>query len=339
MRILIIGGTGVISTAMSRLLIADHADLTLINRGNTPPRFGTGAKHMVGDRKDTAAFQAQIEAAGEWDVVVDMICFTPDQAQQSVELFRGRTQQFVFCSTVDVYYRTPDSYPITESHPLEGSSQYGRDKVTCERIFMDAHARGDFATTIIRPAQTYGEGGRLVHSLGFSTTYFDRLRKGKPIIVHGDGTSLWVTCHVDDLAPAFNAALGNPATYGSAYHITGEQWMTWLQYHRGVAEALGAPPPTFVPIPTDLLAQLLPDRAAISQNNLQFHNIFDNTAAKRDLGFRQTIGWVEGVRRTVAWLDEQGRILNSDDDPAEDRVIAAWRDHAQQLIATAAVSG
>jgi nucleoside-diphosphate-sugar epimerase len=336
MRILIIGGTGVISTAMSRLLVEAGADLTLFNRGTTPPRFGAGAKTMHGDRNDTADFQAQIEAAGEWDVVVDMICFTPEQAHQSINLFRGRTQQFVFCSTVDVYDRTPDHYPIREDFPLAGSSQYGRDKVTCERLFMEADARDDFNTTIIRPAQTYGEGGQLVHSLGFSTTYFDRLRKGKPIIVHGDGTSLWVTCHVDDLAPAFNAALGNPATYGKAYHITGERWMTWLQYHQGVAEALGAPPPTFVPIPTDLLAQLLPDRAAISQNNLRFHNIFDNSAAKRDLGFRQTIGWVEGVRRTVAWLDEQGMILNSDDDPAEDRVIEAWRAHTQQLTAAVA---
>ena len=331
MRILIIGGTGVISTAMSRLLLQDNADLTLFNRGNTPPRFGPGAKLITGDRNDLAAFKAQIEAAGEWDVVVDMICFTPEQARQSVDLFRGRTRQFVFCSTVDVYHRTPDRYPTTENHPLEGSSQYGRDKVACERIFMDAHARGDFNATIIRPAQTYGEGGRLVHSLGFSTTYFDRLRKGKPIIVHGDGTSLWTTCHVDDLAPAFNAALGNAATFGKAYHITGEQWMTWRQYHQGVAEALDAPAPTFVPIPTDLLAQLLPDRATISQNNLQFHNIFDNTAAKTDLGFRQTIPWVEGVRRTVAWLDAQGRILNSDEDPVEDRAIEAWRTMTRKL--------
>ena len=122
---LIIGGTGVISTAMSRLLLQDNADLTLFDRGNTPPRFGPGAKLVTGDRNDLAAFKAQIEAAGKWDVVVDMICFTPEQARQSVDLFSGRTRQFVFCSTVDVYHRTPDRYPTTEDHRSKGPANMG----------------------------------------------------------------------------------------------------------------------------------------------------------------------------------------------------------------------
>jgi nucleoside-diphosphate-sugar epimerase len=274
-----------------------------------------------------------MDEAGEFDCVIDMVTFTPEQAVSAVEIFRGRTGQFIFCSTVDVYYRTPDRYPIREDFDRRPSSLYGENKVKCEDIVMAAHARGDFAATIIRPAQTYGEGGRLVHSMGFDTTYLDRIRRGKPIVVHGDGSSLWVTCHVDDVGPAFVAAIGNSAAYGRAYHVTGEQWMTWNDYHRGVAHAMDAPPPTLVHIPTDLLAAVAPERAGICKGNLQYHNIFDNAAARADLAFRPSIPWVEGVRRTIAWLDAEGRINNSDDDPLEDRIIAAWQRMGAAMIA------
>ena len=187
--------------------------------------------------------------------------------------------------------------------------------------------------TLIRPAHTYGEGGALLHTLGWDTRYIDRIRKGKPILVHGDGSSLWSSCHVDDVAAAFVHACGNPTTHGKAYHVTGEEWQSWDQYHLRVAEALNAPPPVLVHIPTDLLAKALPTEATWCQLNFQFNNIFDNYAAHQELGFRYTVPWVEGVRRTVAWLDEHGRVAPCRDDDQEDRIIAAWRSVETAMLA------
>jgi nucleoside-diphosphate-sugar epimerase len=189
---------------------------------------------------------------------------------------------------------------------------------------MAAGDRGDFPVTVMRPSQTYGEGGTIVHSLGWRTTYLDRIRKGKPIIVHGDGSCLWAACHIDDVGRGFVNAAGNPKAYGNIYNLTGEEWMTWNRYHDGVAEALNATKPTLVHIPADLMAQIAPKHFGISVDIFQYPSIFDNSAAIADLGFQYTIPWVEGVRRTVAWLDERNKIENSDEDPFDDTVIAAW---------------
>ena len=224
MRILIIGGTGLISTAISRELLARGYDLTLYNRGKTPSRIPAGARYLSGDRNDFAAFEWQMAEAGTFDCVIDMVCFTPDQAESDVRAFRGRTGHFIFCSTVNVYTKPADRYPIREDAarvPIH--DDYGTHKVQCEDLFFAAHARGDFPVTIIRPAHTYGEGGIIIHTFGWRTAYLDRIRKGKPIVVHGDGTSLWVACHVDDVGHAFVHAAGNTAAFGRAYHVTGEE--------------------------------------------------------------------------------------------------------------------
>ena len=167
---------------------------------------------------------------------------------------------------------------------------------------MEAHERGDFPVTVTRPSQTYGEGGTIVHSLGGSTTYLDRIRKGKQIVVHGDGNTLWAACHIDDVGRGFVGAAGNPAAFGKAYNLTGEEWMTWNRYHALVAEAMNAPAPKIVHIPSDILAKVAPKRANISVEIFQFPSIFDNSAAIADLGFRYTISWVEGVRLFVSPL-------------------------------------
>jgi nucleoside-diphosphate-sugar epimerase len=168
--------------------------------------------------------------------------------------------------------------------------------------------------------------------LGRSTTYLDRIRKGKPIIVHGDGSSFWTACYRDDVARAFVHAAGRAATFGRGYHTPGEEWMTWNLYHQQVAQAMGAPAPELVHIPTDTLAKIAPTRANVVVENFQFSNIFDTTAARSDLAFQPTLTWVEGVQRMVAWLDEHKRMENSDDDPFEDRLIAAWRQMDAALV-------
>lgn len=286
-----------------------------------------------GDRTDYAAFEAQMAEAGHFDCVIDMVGYKPEDATSAVRAFQGRTGHFIFCSTVDVYAKPASRYPYTEAEGYGGLNPYSSNKVRCEQLLTAAHHPTNFPLTIIRPAYTYGEGRGPLHTFGMKTTYVDRIRKGKPIVVHGDGTSFWTACHRDDVGRAFANAVGQPHTFGKSYHTTGAEWMTWSSYHQRVAAAIGAPPPTLVHIPTDLLSQVAPEQAFIVATNFQFNNIFDNSNAERDLDFEYTIGWEAGVQRMVAWLDEHGRVENSDADPWEDRLIAAWQKAGQEMKA------
>ncbi len=326
MRVLIIGGTGLISTAITRFLSARGADVLIYNRGQREAEIPETVTRIMGDRRDYAAFEAQMDALTPLDCVIDMVCYQPEEAESAVRAFGGQVDQYIFCSTVDVYTKPARHYPIRENAECcpARSFPYAFNKAQCESIILGAHQREAFTATVIRPAHTYGEGGGLIHSLGWRTYYLDRLRKGKPIIVHGDGTSLWSVCHRDDVGRAFVEAVGNPTSFGQAYHVTGEEWMTWDRYHQGVAEAMGAPSPTLVHIPTDLLGYIAPQLAEWCVENFQFNNIFDNTAARRDLEFRYTIPWIEGARRTVQWLETHHRIEDESQFPAYDRILTAW---------------
>ncbi len=325
MKTLIIGGSGLISTAITRQLLDRGDDLTLYNRGRTPLRVDGDVTVVRGNRTDYARFEEQIAALGALDCVIDMVCFDPAEAESAIRACRGRVGQYVFCSSVTVYNKAGAGYPLTEQAPRDNPvGDYAVKKARCEDLFLDAHRQGDLAVTILRPGSTYAERHGIIHTFGGATTYLDRLRKGKPIVVPGDGQSLWVACHAEDVARGFVGALGNQATLGRAYNLTGEEWMTWDYYHRTVAAVMGAPEPALVHIPTDLLAMVAPDRARLAALDLRYTNIFDTTAARRDLGFRYTIPWVEGARRVVAWLDAHGRIADSDADPFDDGVIAAW---------------
>jgi nucleoside-diphosphate-sugar epimerase len=333
MKVLIIGGTGLISTSITAQLLKRGDDVTLYNRGKSEARFPEGARFIHGDRKDYAAFEAQMTDAGSFDVVMDMVGFVPADAESVVRAFKGRIGHFIFCSTVCAYGGPATHYPIREDEPLAPVSGYGSNKGKCEAILLEAGIRGDFPVTIMRPSQTYGEGGTIVHSMGGRTTYLDRIRKGKPIIVHGDGSCLWAACHIDDVAGGFVGAALNSKAFGKIYNVTGEEWMTWNMYHAGVARALDAPPPTLVHIPTDLLARVAPDKFGISIDIFQWPSVFDNSAAIADLGFRYTISWEEGVKRTVKWLDERGKIENSDDDTFEDELITSWEATTNRMVA------
>ena len=324
MRVLIIGGTGLISTAITRFLVERGDDVTLYNRGKTEPRIPPGPTSIIGDRKDYTVFESQMAEAGFFDCVIDMVCFMPEDAESLVRAFEGRIGQLIFCSTASVYSRPASRYPIREDESRIPLSSYGINKAKCEDILLAAHKHADFPVSIIRPAFTYGEGSGLPYTFGWGTTFLDRLRRSRPLVVPGDGSTLRAYCHIDDVGRAFVTAIGNTKTFGRAYHVTGEDWLTWDQYYQNIAQAMGAPAPTLVHIPTDLLGKIAPERARNCVENYQFNNIFDNSAAEADLGFQYTVVFAEGIRRTLAWLDEHDRIENSDDDPFEDRIIAAW---------------
>jgi nucleoside-diphosphate-sugar epimerase len=349
MRTLIIGGTGLISTAITRRLLAAGHEVTLYNRGRTASRLdgdGNGARptrltRLTGDRTAYAAFEAQLAAemaaAGAFDCVIDMVAFQPPDVESVVRVFRerrgpaGGQTQIVFCSTVNVYPLPPRRTPTPEDEPVVAGGvplaggAYGRDKAVCEERLRAADARGDVRATVLRVAHAYGEGRAMLHPLGADTAYVDRLRKGKPVVVHGDGTSLWAACHVDDTARAFAGAAGNDVACGRSYNVAGEEWLTWNRYTELFAAAAGGPPPAIVHIPTDVLVRAVPDAGRRCAESYQHAKIYETAAARRDLGFRQTVPFQEGVRRTLDWLDAHGGVASSDGETWYDRLIAWWQ--------------
>ena len=331
MKVLIIGGTGLISTVTTRELAARGENVTLYNRGNSEEPPPPGVQVVTGDRTDYSRFAQQAAVMGRFDCVIDMVGYQPEDAQSLVRAFRGCTEQVLFCSTVDVYQKPSWGYPIRPDAPRGGLNDYARHKTTQENTLLEAHQRGDFAVTILRPGFTYGEGRGLVHSFGGGLSYLDRLRRGKPIVVHGDGSSFWTACHRDDVGRGFAAAAGNPKTFGKMYTVAGEEWLTWNQYHQTVARVLGGPEPRLVHIPTDLLVQIAPERAGICGDNFQFSNIFDQSASHQDFDFAYTIPFDLGVKRIAGWLEAHGKIPDSDDDPYDDLIIAAWKVFGEDL--------
>ena len=326
MRILIIGGTGLISTAITRQLLERGDEVTIYTRGQSATRFDGSVQRLIGDRTDHVAFEAQMHDAGPFDCVIDMVGYEAEDAASAIRAFRERVGHFLFCSTVDVYARPASRYPVREDEPRHPITDYAKKKVLCEDLLLAAHRQGDFPVSILRATYTYGEGARgVIHSQGFRTTYLDRIRRGRPVIVHGNGTSLWDPCHIDDVARGFVNAAGTTATFGKSYNVTGEEAITWNQFTQKVAEAMEAPAPEIVHIPTDVLAVVVPERAQLSQENLQYPNVHDTMAAHADFDFRYTIPVVEGMRRTIAWLAAHDLIENSDDDPVDDQLISAWR--------------
>jgi nucleoside-diphosphate-sugar epimerase len=326
MRVLIIGGTGLISTAITRMLCERGDDVVLYNRGKTVGTERAEVEAIAGDRTDRERFASQMADAGAFDCAIDMACYEPDDAACAARVFAARARQYVFCSTVDVYTKTTARYPVAEDAPREPSPSfpYAHKKAACERILEDARDREGLALTILRPAYTYGEGRGPLYSYGDWSHCLARTRAGRPIIVHGDGSSIWPACHRDDVARAFVAAAGNERATGRAYNVTGEEWMTWNQYHARIAEALGAPEPRLVHVPTDLLARLDPRGATWCRENFQYDNIFDNAAARSDLDFAYTVPWVDGARRVVAWLDEHGRRADGDEPTMYGKILQTW---------------
>lgn len=328
MKVLIIGGTGNISTAATRDLIARGDEVILYNRGQTGTEFQGSYRLIQGDRKDYPRFEEQVVAAGPFDCVIDMICYTPEEAQSLVQAVRGRTRQVVFSSTVDVYCKPAKNYPIRENAPRGANPAftYAYNKVVCENILLQAAQEGDFALTIIRNAQTYNSSNYVAGLLIPGPVFLNRLRLGKPVIVIGDGTSLWSLVHRDDAGPTFAAAAGNPRAYGNAYIVAGEEWLTWETIYRMTAEAMQAPPLVPVHIPSDLLARLSPDlRGAVwCDLNFKYDNIFDVSAAQRDLGYHYTVTWEEGIRRILASHESRGLLSGDGKDTLYDAIIGAW---------------
>ncbi|MCF7688710.1 MAG: NAD-dependent epimerase/dehydratase family protein [Cephaloticoccus sp.] len=324
MKVLIIGGSGLISTGIVKALKMRGADITVFNRGQTDDRLGD-VHHLTGDRNDFPAFESSVAAAGPWDAVIDMICFRPDQAASDVRAFAGRCGHFLFCSTVCTYGNSQTIVPTDESTPQNPHSDYGRDKVACEEVFRQAHTAGKFPVTILRPSHTYGPGGVIINNIGWEPSFVDRLRRGLPIIVSGDGHGLWQSAFSEDVGVGFAHAAGNPKCFGEAYNITADEVVTWDEYTLRTAAAIGAPVPRIVHIPTDLLLAIDRERYLALAEIFRYHGVYSSDKLRRDVPeYRNATPFEAGVRQTVAWMDAHKTITSADPASKEDRLVAAW---------------
>lgn len=342
MKVLLLGGTGNISTAITRQLLKRRDEVTLLKRTAALPAGMEEARVLVADRTDSNALREAVRSQAAFDCVIDMLCYRPEEAEAAIRTFRDRTRQYIFCSTVDVYSKEQPCYPVTEKDGRIGAApgfRYAFDKVECERLFWNAHHRGDFAVTVLRPAFTYNEGWSPgIHSFGGQTYHLDRLRKGLPVILHGDGNSIWTATHRDDTAAVFVSAAGNEVAYGQAYNVSGDEWMTQNHIWKTLARLLEAPEPEFVYIPAAILAKLAPAEAKDCLDNFQYNNIFDTSKAKRDLGFRYTIRFEEGASRCIRQLTTTNAIESWDKYPFYDRLLTTWRNMAGTFTGSLSVS-
>ncbi len=330
MKVLFIGGTGLISSACSELALERGIDLFILNRSQSSKYpVPEGAHLLVGDVHGEAASLARLLARLEFDAVVDWIAFTPEDIERDLHLFSGRTGQFVFISSASAYQKPPSHYRITEETPLENPFwDYSRNKIACEQILLQAYRQKGFPATIIRPSLTYGPSQipLCVGSSEHPYTVIDRMKRGRQIIIPGDGTSLWVLTWNGDFAKGFLGLLGNPKAIGEAYHITSDEVLTWNQIYREVGRALGVEL-EIVHVPSDLIAAYDPEALGSLTGDKANSSVFDNSKIKQLVpDFVCTVPWAEGVRRAIAWhmADPARQTIDHNLNNTWDRILANY---------------
>ena len=282
MKALFIGGTGVISTSISRLLVSKGWDLTLLNRG-TRPNDVPGAKQLIADINDETAVKKAIEKE-HFDVVADFIAFVPAQAERDIRLFKGKTDQYIFISSASAYQKPLSSPVITEATPLHNPHwEYSRNKAAIEELLMKEYRASGFPVTIVRPSHTFNFRSMpvAVHGDKGAWQVMKRMMEGKPVLMPGDGSSLWAVLNSEDFAPAFAGLMGNIHAIGQAVQITGEELLTWNQIMESVAKAVGG---VYKPcyVPTDLLMKAAKyDFEGALLGDKSNTVIFDNALAHR----------------------------------------------------------
>ena len=340
MKALFIGGTGNISSAVSRLAIREGWDLTLLTRGqSTRSPVPEGAQVVQADISKPDSVRAAI-AGRHFDVVVNWIAFTPADIERDLELFRG-CGQYIFVSSASAYQKPGSSPYITESTPLANPFwQYSRDKIASEEALNRAHRATGAPITIVRPSHTY-DTVIPVALANWNYSVVARLREGKPWITHGDGTSLWTMTHSDDFAKGFIGLMGNVQALGHAFHITSDEVQTWNQIHQTICDVFEVQP-NFVNIPTEFICRFDADYTTGTLWGDKAHSaVFDNSKLKRFVpGFQATISFRKGLERTRAWFDADPKRQelcgwSQDQLALMDRIITAYGHGRQVIPATA----
>ncbi|MEV6932762.1 NAD-dependent epimerase/dehydratase family protein [Dactylosporangium sp. NPDC051485] len=325
MKVLFIGGSGIISSACSRLAVERGIDLFVLNRGESRDRPLPGQATLLrADIRDGAAAREAI-AGHTFDAVVDWVAFTTEHVHADIELLRGRTGQYVFISSASAYQTPPARLPVAESSPLRNPFwQYSRDKIACEDLLVQAYRDTGFPATIVRPSHTYD---RTLVPFDGGWTVPARMRAGKEIVVHGDGTSLWTLTHHEDFAKAFVPLLGHPRAIGDTFQITSDDVLTWNQIAEHLAAALGVTP-KIVHVPSDAIAAADPEWGAGLLGDKAHSMIFDNSKVRALVpSYVATIPFHQGAREIVSWFDEDPsrQVVDERLDKTMDDLVANWR--------------
>ncbi len=327
MKALFIGGTGTISTDVTRLCTEKGWEVTLLNRGTRNREMPPGVICLKADVEDRQAVEECLRGKN-FDVVVNFIAYTPPQVMRDIEVFAGRTSQYIFISSASCYDASGEPV-ITESRRLHNPHwQYSRDKIACEALLIDAYREKDFPVTIVRPSHTYSDRSLplILHGEQGHWQTLDRMRRGKPVLLPGDGTSLWCVTHSADFAIAFEGLMGRPETLGEAYHITSDESLSWNLIYQEIAAALGVPA-KLLHISTDMLTRHTPSCAPGLYGDKIHSVLFDNTKIKRLVPWYQAkIPFSRGVRGTVETF------LSDRSLQTPDQAFESWCDELVQKI-------
>ncbi len=330
MKILFIGGTGIISSACAEIAAARGHELFILNRSvSTKYPLPDGTTLLKGDIHSDEAHLASLVAGHRFDAVVDYIAFTPHDIERDLRLFRDRTDQFVFISSASAYQKPVKNYLITEETPLENPYwEYSRNKIACEQLLMKEYHESGFPVTIIRPSLTYGPSqipfcvGSWLHPW----TVIDRMKRGQKIIVPGDGTSLWVLTWNADFAKGLVGLLGNAKAIGEAFQITSDQVLSWDQIYLEAYQALGLGP-NVIHIASDLIARFDDHAVGSLIGDKSNSVVFDNSKIKRFVpDYRCEVDWSQGLRRSLAWFEAHPEFQTVDETANKiwNRIIAAY---------------
>ncbi|HEY3329499.1 MAG TPA: NAD-dependent epimerase/dehydratase family protein [Capsulimonadaceae bacterium] len=324
LKVLFIGGTGIISSACSKLAIERNAELYLLRRGVSTRDVPEGAITLNGDIRDPESAKAAI-GDRKFDVVVNWIGFTPEHIAADIALFTGRTKQYVFISSASAYQTPPDSLPVTESCVLDNPYwAYSRNKIACEELLVKTFQESRFPITIVRPSHTYDQ---TLLPMDGGYTVIDRMRRGKKVIVHGDGTSLWTITNHRDFAKGFVGLLGNRLAIGESFHITTDESYTWNKIFEIYADAAGAKA-DIVHVPSELIAAYDENWGAGLLGDKAHSMVFDNAKIKRLVpAFKATVPLHQGAKETLAWYDADParQVVDEQTNELIDRILNAYK--------------
>ena len=327
MKILFIGGTGNISTSVSKLCVERGIDIYLLNRGLRKVQI-QGAKTIFADISNVYEATNALKEH-YWDVVVNWIAYNVKDIERDINLFRGKIKQYIFISSASVYQKPPSHPIITESTPLHNPYwDYSQNKIACEEMLNHSFRNDGFPITIVRPSLTYNTVIPVAIGGWTEYTIIDRMKKGEKIIVHGDGTSLWTITHADDFAKGFVGLLGHQQAVGNSFHITSDEILTWNQIYQAVAEAVGVDA-NIVHIPSDFIVQYDKSMMGNLLGDKSHSVIFDNTKIKTFVpDYNAVIPFNQGIKRTIAWFeaDKKRKVITEETNEIMDRIINAFED-------------
>lgn len=324
MRVLFIGGTGIISSACTRLAAERGVELYVLNRGQSWRSIPDEVTRLMGDIRDPKSAREAIGTL-DFDAVVDWVAFTPEHVETDLELFRDRTRHYIFISSASAYQTPPTSLPVTESTILDNPVwQYSRDKIACEERLVRAYREQGFPCTIVRPSHTYDCSLLPPHG---GWTVVDRMRRGEPVVVHGDGTSVWTLTHHRDFARGLVGLLGRDDAVGESFHITSDEWLTWDRIHHILARAAGTTA-EIVHVPSQVIHDYDREWGESLLGDKTHSMIFDNSKIKRFVpDFAATIPFSQGAEEIIAWYDADPsrKTIDEELNSTMNRLIDDWR--------------